>query len=146
MLCSPLSVNRRFGGTYHIHLASCLLAGFLLNLFLRPWGWRRYVPPKRQLTLNRLHSVISQNLILFITTAVRTSNPTFPSWFSKIFSCFHLDLIFDWKSNLAHACAKQTAVSMKYFLNVAQKPFTAITDHLIEVYSILNDVCLTIYT
>jgi hypothetical protein len=33
--CSPVSVNRRFGGTYL--LATCLLAGFLLNLFfLRP--------------------------------------------------------------------------------------------------------------
>jgi hypothetical protein len=29
-------------------------------LIFRPWRWRRYVPPKRWLTLNRLHSVISQ--------------------------------------------------------------------------------------
>jgi hypothetical protein len=45
--CSPLSVNRRFGGTYRLHLhglrnkfskkpASRWQAGFLLNLFLRP--------------------------------------------------------------------------------------------------------------
>jgi hypothetical protein len=32
--CSPLSFNRRFGGTYHLHLlgrriATCLLAGLL---------------------------------------------------------------------------------------------------------------------
>jgi hypothetical protein len=54
-------------------LATCLLAGFLLNLFLRPWRWRRYVPPKRRLTLNGLHGAISQKLILFITTAVKTS-------------------------------------------------------------------------
>jgi hypothetical protein len=47
----------------------------LLNLFLRPWRWRRYVPPKRRLTLNGLHNVISQKLLLFITTAVKTSNP-----------------------------------------------------------------------
>jgi hypothetical protein len=34
--CSPLSVNRRFGATYRLHLlllATCLLAGFLLKLF-----------------------------------------------------------------------------------------------------------------
>jgi hypothetical protein len=87
--CSPLSFNRRFGGTYRLYhqgrrnmfskptnkqVASCLLAGFL-NLFLRPWRWRRYVPPKRRLKLNGLHGVISQ-MILFITTAVKTSNPT----------------------------------------------------------------------
>jgi hypothetical protein len=65
--CSPLSFN----------FATSLLAG-LLNLFLRPWIWRRYVPPKRRLKLNGLHGVISQKIILFITTAVKTSNPTFP--------------------------------------------------------------------
>jgi hypothetical protein len=36
--------NRRFGGTYRLHLqgllATCLLAG-LLNLYLPPWRWRR---------------------------------------------------------------------------------------------------------
>jgi hypothetical protein len=40
------------------------------------WRWRRYVPPKRLLTFNGLHGVISQKMILFITTAVRNSNPT----------------------------------------------------------------------
>jgi hypothetical protein len=34
------------------HLIACW---FLLKLFLRPWRWRRYVPPKRRLQLNRLH-------------------------------------------------------------------------------------------
>jgi hypothetical protein len=71
----------RFGGIYRLHLqgrrkpATCLLAGFL-NLFLQLWRWRRYVPPKRQLKLNGLHGVISQKIILFIATAVKTSNPT----------------------------------------------------------------------
>jgi hypothetical protein len=40
------------------------LAGFLLELLLRPWRWRRYVPSKRQLTPNGLHGVISQKTIL----------------------------------------------------------------------------------
>jgi hypothetical protein len=53
---------------------ACLLV--LLNLFLRPWRWRRYFPPKRRLELNGLHGVVSQKMILFITTAVKTSNPT----------------------------------------------------------------------
>jgi hypothetical protein len=63
MPCSLLSCN----------LPDCL---FLLKLFLRPWRWRWYVAPKRRLQLNRLHGVISQKMILFITTAVKTSNPT----------------------------------------------------------------------
>jgi hypothetical protein len=40
--CSPLKANRRFGGTYRLHLhgrnmlASCFHAGSLLSLFFRP--------------------------------------------------------------------------------------------------------------
>jgi hypothetical protein len=44
------------------HLLTCW---FLLKLFLRPWRWRRYVPPKRRAPLNALHGVISQKKILF---------------------------------------------------------------------------------
>jgi hypothetical protein len=78
--CSPLSVNLRFGGTYRFHfqgkkiiwtrnqresmLQACH-AGFLLSLFFRPWRWRRYIPPKRRLTLNGLHGAISQRMVLF---------------------------------------------------------------------------------
>jgi hypothetical protein len=97
--CSPFSFNQRFGETYRLHLQSrrntfsktskqagdkqkpnaCFLV--LLNLFLRPWRWRPYVPPKRQWKLNGLHGVISQKMILFITTAVKTSNSTlFKIW------------------------------------------------------------------
>jgi hypothetical protein len=47
---------------------------FLAQLIFRPWRWRRYVPPKRRLTLNGLHGVICQKMVLFITAAVRTSN------------------------------------------------------------------------
>jgi hypothetical protein len=34
-----------------------------------------YAPPKRGLKFNGLHGVISQKMILFVTTAVKTSNP-----------------------------------------------------------------------
>jgi hypothetical protein len=40
----------------------CLLSAsrwFLVWLVLRPWGWRRHVPPKRRLAFNGLHGVIS---------------------------------------------------------------------------------------
>jgi hypothetical protein len=38
---------------------------FLAQL-IRPWSWRWYVPPKRWLTFNRLHGVISQNKALLV--------------------------------------------------------------------------------
>jgi hypothetical protein len=44
----------------------------------------QYVPPKRRLTLNGLHGVIRQKIALFITTAVRTSNPT---WLLFVIIC-----------------------------------------------------------
>jgi hypothetical protein len=60
--CSPLSVNRRFGGTYRLHLQG------------RPW----------------LHGVISQKMVLFIT-AVSYRNIYEPtSFFSQKFRiCVH---------------------------------------------------------
>jgi hypothetical protein len=61
--CSPLKVNRRFGGTYRLHLQS------------RRTRWKRY-SPKRRMTFNGLHGVISQKIVFFITTAERTSDPT----------------------------------------------------------------------
>jgi hypothetical protein len=55
-LCSPLGVIWRFRGTYHLHLQ----------------GWKNNFCK----TLNGVHSVTSQKMVLFITTTVRTSNPT----------------------------------------------------------------------
>jgi hypothetical protein len=77
---SPLNVNRRYGGTYSLNPQGRknklskkpawkqveIQAGFLLNLFFGSWRWRRYIPPKRQLTLNKLHCVISQKLVLSV--------------------------------------------------------------------------------
>jgi hypothetical protein len=57
----------------------CLLPAscwFLDWLILQPWGWRGRVPLNRQLSFNRLHRVISQKTEVFITTTVRTWNPT----------------------------------------------------------------------
>jgi hypothetical protein len=61
--CSPLKVNRLFGGTYlYLQISACHLVSlwFVARLILRPWRWRRYVPPKRLLILNWVHDVISQ--------------------------------------------------------------------------------------
>jgi hypothetical protein len=50
-----------------------LRAGFLLDLFFGP---EATCSPKRSMMFGRLHGVISQETELFITTAVRVSNPT----------------------------------------------------------------------
>jgi hypothetical protein len=49
--CSPLSVNRRFGGEYPPHLQG------------------------RRNKFSKKPGVISQEMVLFITTAVKISNP-----------------------------------------------------------------------
>jgi hypothetical protein len=82
--CSPLKVSRRLWGTCRFRLQqreagskqsklATALRWFLSWRILLPWGWRRYVPPKRRLTFNGLHGVISQKIQVFITTAVRAS-------------------------------------------------------------------------
>jgi hypothetical protein len=57
-------------------LATCFHAGFLLGLFFDPEDGDD-VPLKPRLIFNGLHGVISQKIVFFITTAVRTSNPTY---------------------------------------------------------------------
>jgi hypothetical protein len=42
-----------------------LACSLLCWTILRPWRWRRYVPPKRRVPLNALHGVIYQKKILF---------------------------------------------------------------------------------
>jgi hypothetical protein len=69
-MCSFCFIARQ---TFARHL---LPRWYLAWLILRPWAWRRHVPPKRRLTFNGLHGVISQKIVLFIATGVTTSNPT----------------------------------------------------------------------
>jgi hypothetical protein len=101
MQCSPLKVNQCFRGTCQLPSSGskyktskkknsmkaggrwlCLPPAFMLvscSAHSLTWRWRRHVPPKCHLTFNRLHGIISQKTELFITTAVRTLNPTWPS-------------------------------------------------------------------
>jgi hypothetical protein len=65
-----LSLGYKAGARHQ--LSRCYLA----RLILRPWRRRRYVPPTRRLIFSWLHGVVSQKIVPFITTAVRTSNPT----------------------------------------------------------------------
>jgi hypothetical protein len=76
--CSPLSFNRRFGGTYRLHLqgrrnrfskpASKQAAGGCTYFFDPEDGGD--VPPKGRLKLNGLHGVISQKTILLKNSIV----------------------------------------------------------------------------
>jgi hypothetical protein len=49
---------------------------FCLARLIWPWRWRRCVPSKRRFTFNGPHGVIFRKTVLFVTIAVRTSNPT----------------------------------------------------------------------
>jgi hypothetical protein len=67
--CSLLRLNQRFGGTYRLHLQGRRIS---LARNQRESRWQAELC----LTLNGLRGVISQKIVLFITTAVRTSHPT----------------------------------------------------------------------
>jgi hypothetical protein len=55
-----------------------------LAWLLRPWRRRRHVPQKRRSTFSGLHILAFLKIELFITTAVRTSNPTRYEAFDKV--------------------------------------------------------------
>lgn len=69
LTCSPSKVNWHFGGTWRpyvqgrrikqaIHLVKQVASR--ADIILRPWTWRRDIPPKRWLTFNGLHGVVIQ--------------------------------------------------------------------------------------
>lgn len=63
--CQPMlqrNISPPSLGSKNKHLFSCQ---FLAWLIIRPRRWRRYVSPKRQLTFNALHNVISQKIVFF---------------------------------------------------------------------------------
>jgi hypothetical protein len=93
---SSVKFNGRLGGTCRLHLQGRRIsqarnqseAGnklpkpflpasrrFLAWLILLPCRWRRHVSSELRLNFNGLHGIIPQNIGLFITTAVGTSNP-----------------------------------------------------------------------
>jgi hypothetical protein len=105
---SPLKVNQHFGGTCCLHHKLCLLSAscwILARLTPRPWRWRQYVPLKRQLTLNGLHGVVYQKMVLFITTAVWTSSPV--CWIlSTVWGIFNMRSISETESVSVIRCKK----------------------------------------
>jgi hypothetical protein len=83
--CSPLEVNRRFGSTSSLHLqgpgqralfVTCVQDGFLIGIFFDPEdGGDMFLYNDGWLSTDYMRD-ISQKTELFITTGVRTSNPT----------------------------------------------------------------------
>jgi hypothetical protein len=93
-LYSLLKFNRRFGGICHFHLHD--------RRMRQPrnqhgegtkgaWRWRWYNPPKRRLSSNGLHWVISESIEIVITTAVRIPNLT--GLTVRVVTCWYLEVI-----------------------------------------------------
>jgi hypothetical protein len=64
---------------------------FLARLILRPWRWRRYVTPKRQLTFSGLHGVVSQKnstLQFYLLSFYKCVVPVFPAFIHPIHPCW----------------------------------------------------------
>jgi hypothetical protein len=67
---SSMSKNKPSKKPAWKQVARRALFWFLAPLILRDWWWRRYDPPKRRLTFNRLHGVISQDAALHVLYGV----------------------------------------------------------------------------
>jgi hypothetical protein len=65
--CISTSLNGSIAWRLTNHRVKFILSSFRLGYICSP---------KRRLTFNGQHNVVSQKLVLFITTVVRTSNPT----------------------------------------------------------------------
>jgi hypothetical protein len=77
--CSPLKVKWRFGRTLCLRLQDRRISR-ARNQRESRWQADEMLTPKRRLTFNGLHGIISQKTDVFILTAVRISNPK--KWFS----------------------------------------------------------------
>jgi hypothetical protein len=90
--CGPFEINRLFGGTCRLNLqgrgisSACgtQLACYLLSrcfpvchILRTLWRRRRHVTPKRLLTFNGLHGIISQKIEQFILNNEDTGSFTF---------------------------------------------------------------------
>jgi hypothetical protein len=76
---SPLKGNQRFGGACRLHLQGLINQEIIQHETCSnqsPWRRRRHISLKNTLTFNRLHGIMSQKIEFFITTGVRTTNPT----------------------------------------------------------------------
>jgi hypothetical protein len=92
--CSPLKVNRRFGGTCCLHLQVgkichtrnqriCGNKHSSTWLIIRTWRQRRHVPAKRRSNLNGPHGVMSQKIDFSIILFMPSLNSMFTFYISS---------------------------------------------------------------
>jgi hypothetical protein len=70
--CSPLKVNRRFRETHRFHLQGRISRA----RYQRESRWQATCSYETLVVFSGLHGAISLKITLFITTGVKTSNPT----------------------------------------------------------------------
>jgi hypothetical protein len=79
--CNIYNMNYICSNEYSATLKNIILCRLLTCWFLLKFSstlkMEAICSSERRLHLNRLHGVTSQKMILFITTAVKTSNPTY---------------------------------------------------------------------
>jgi hypothetical protein len=98
---SPMKVNRLFSRT----LLCCLI-------YSRPWRWRRHIPPKRRLTFNGLHGIVSQKIELFTKWAILWARVVFqylpvPSWWRiSSYGTQGFITVFTKAENISRACVE----------------------------------------
>jgi hypothetical protein len=100
--CSPMKLNRRFGGTYCLHLQGgriiqarngikqAVRRDLLVSSLVYPSTLkkRQYSPPKRRLTFTGLHGGISQKIeLLKMTVCVCTSMYVCTYVYTRIYVC-----------------------------------------------------------
>jgi hypothetical protein len=106
MLYNPLKVSWHFRGTYCLHLTSLW---FLAWLIFRSWGSRLYVPPKRQLTFNGLHGIISQKIELLVVVLPDDCLPVL----CEVQTCEQV-LLLCMPDNLDHFCRQLISASRAF--------------------------------
>jgi hypothetical protein len=67
--CSPLIINRHFGGTHRLHIQAPRISRARNQRENRWQAALRLVPPKRRLTFNGPHDDTTQKTVFFTTTA-----------------------------------------------------------------------------
>jgi hypothetical protein len=96
------------------------------NQRLRPWRWRRYVPPKRRLKLNGLHGVISQKMILFKNALISRKNHRYilqsfrkihliPGYFTFLVDCRKICNRIIYASSDISVCSTSIIVTFRNF-------------------------------
>jgi hypothetical protein len=128
--CSPSEVNGLSGGTYRLHLHGWRVSqtsnqqydGLLdYKSTLQPRWWKQDIPPKRRLTFNGMHLIISQNIELFVTTAVSALSIAISGQRQMLLwhcNCSSVRMSVCPKYGMSSACEATSVRSMKKFCSM----------------------------